>query len=143
MIENELMALPKEDFTHRVHLKTAWACLRGVPFEDGAPRFVRLLRAYTAKHGVEAKFHATITWAFLALVAERAARTPALGFDAFLTAHPELNDPKLIASRYAPGVLDGPQARAVFVLPGSLRASSARAASGRAPPGRAAAARRS
>lgn len=117
MIESELMALPKEDFTHRVHLKTAWACLRGVPFEDGAPRFVRLLRAFTAKHGVEAKFHATITWAFLALVAERIAEHPALEFDAFLHAHPELADPRLIAARYAPGVLESDRARAVFMLP--------------------------
>jgi hypothetical protein len=118
MLETELMALPKEEFTHRAHLKTAWACLRGVPFEEGAPRFVRLLKAYTAKHGVEAKFHATITWALLALVAQRITRHPELGFDAFLRACPELLDPALLKARYAAGVLDGPEARAVFVLPG-------------------------
>lgn len=118
LAELEALTLPKEAFTHRLHLALAWECLKGVPFEEGAPRFVRALRAYVKVHGLEAKFHATITWAFLALIAQRLARAPDLGFDAFVAQHPELLDPALIRRRYGPGVLDGDEARATFVLPG-------------------------
>jgi hypothetical protein len=101
--------------SHRGHLELAFECLQGVPFEVGAPRFVTLLKKHVEEQGVAAKYHATITWAFLALLAERMA--PGLSFDALLERHPELLDSKLLKERYPGGELETPRARATFVLP--------------------------
>src|SRR4051812_4472939 len=78
-------------FRHREHVYVAYCYLRALPFEDAAPRFVRNLRRFAAAHGARDKFHATVTWAWLAIIAEAAALQPAgEGFDALLAAHPAL-----------------------------------------------------
>ncbi len=103
--------------THRAHLALAFECLGQGPFEVGAARFVAQLKAHVEAHGQSAKFHATITWAFLALMAERMAQAPGLSFEAFLERFPELLDAGLVRQHYPASVLDSAQARAVFVLP--------------------------
>lgn len=114
-------SLPPSSFRHREHLRVAWSYVRSLPFEEAAYRFVRGLRAYVAAHGAEDRFHATVTWAYLALLAELLdePKTRALPFEAFLAAHPELLDPRdgPIASRYPFGALAAGRARRVFVLP--------------------------
>jgi hypothetical protein len=103
--------------SHRGHLELAWQCLHDAPFEVGAPRFVSLLKAHVEEQGVAAKYHATITWAFLSLIAERIAAAPGLSFDVLLERHPELMSPGLVKGHYPGGELDSATARAVFVLP--------------------------
>ena len=63
-----------------------------------------------------AKYHATITWAFLALMSERIAQAPGLSFDALLERYPELLNAGLVRQHYGAGELDSERARAVFVL---------------------------
>lgn len=62
--------LPKERFGHREHVRLAFLCVRGVDFGEGAVRFRRALRRFVDVHGLGARYHETLTWAYLALVAE-------------------------------------------------------------------------
>lgn len=123
-------SLPPAAFRHREHLLVAWSYVRALPFEEAAYRFVRGLRAFVVAHGAEDKFHATVTWAYLAILAELLddPRTKALPFEAFLAEHPELLDSRdgALAALYGFGGLGSDRARRVPLLPG-------RAGTGRAP----------
>jgi hypothetical protein len=107
-----------EPFGHRDHVELAWAFLRALPFDEAAPRCARALRRFAAARGAPAIYHATITWAFLALVAERleAPGARALAFERFAAENPQLFDKQLVARRYGPR-LDEPAARRTFLLP--------------------------
>jgi hypothetical protein len=64
-------------------------------------------------------YHETITWAFLLLIAERQARTPANTWEAFAAANRDLLSwkPSVLERYYAKDVLQSELARRVFVMP--------------------------
>jgi hypothetical protein len=109
-------------FPHREHLRVAWLYLRALPFAAAAPRFAESLRRFADAHGASAKYHETITWAYLVLVHERMQRD-ALGdagdFDAFARDNPDLFDHKTgaLAALYDEDTLKSDLARRVFILP--------------------------
>jgi hypothetical protein len=105
---------------HREHVRLAWLYLRGSAFEDGAERFCTNLKRFADAKGKGGLFHATITWAYLALVAERIERAPGCdSFEAFASANPELLAPKggALEPYYDRATLESPLARRVFLLP--------------------------
>lgn len=116
----ESLALPPETFRHADHLHAAWCCLRASPdFAAGAARFIALFRRFVDHAGASAKYHETITWFYLALIAERMAAAPGAAWEDFRAANPDLFDhtlPRLRAS-YRPGTLQSHLARRVFILP--------------------------
>jgi hypothetical protein len=107
-----------EPFGHRDHVELAWSFLLALPFDEAAPRCARALQRFAAARGAPALYHVTITWAFLALVAERleAPGARALPFERFASENPELFDKHLVARRYGTR-LDEPAARRTFLLP--------------------------
>ena len=110
----EACTLPPYAFGHREHLYVAWTYLRAAPFEDAAPRFVRNLKRFAARHGAQGKYHATVTWALLMLAAEALEEHPTLSFDALLAARPELLDARAtLRALYAKDVLESERARRV------------------------------
>ncbi len=111
----ESCALAPWAFGHREHLFVAWTYLRAAPFEEGACRFVSGLKKFAAHHGATQKFHATITWTLLQLIAEAVHEDAAnADFDAFLAAHPELLDVRtVLSSLYDHATLDSDRARRV------------------------------
>lgn len=114
----EACTLPPWAFGHREHLFVAWTYLRGAPFEEAAPRFVRNLKRFAARHGAQGKYHATITWALLVLVAEAIDAFPSHSFDALVAARPELLDARAtLGALYSRGVLESDRARRVPILP--------------------------
>ncbi len=116
----ENLVLPPESFRHADHLRAAWCCLRiSADFATGASRFIASFRRFVTHAGASAKYHETITWFYLALIAERIAAAPGATWEEFRTANPDLFDhtmPRLKAS-YRPGTLQSHLARRVFVLP--------------------------
>ncbi len=104
-------------FTHRDHVRVAWLYLRAWPFEEALGEFCRDLRAFAAARGAHGLFHATITWSFFALIAERS--RPAETFASFAARHPELfrREPSALDDYYTPARLASDEARARFVLP--------------------------
>ena len=103
---------------HREHVQIAWVYLREAPFEVAAPRFCACLKRFAAHHGKPGLFHATVTWAYLALVNERVHADDASGdFATFAAANPDLFEQTLLGAFYDPATLDSKIARRIFVLP--------------------------
>ena len=108
-------------FRHREHLYVAWCYLRALPVEEALARYVRNLRALTAKLGVPGKFHATMTWGYVVLL-DGAMRDPELAhadFEALVRRYPSLLDSKrgALFEYYDEGELATAVARERFVLP--------------------------
>lgn len=117
----EALAIPPAAFRHREHVRLACAVLRGADFGDAAVWFRRTLRRFTAAAGAPGKYHETLTWAYLAVVAQRMACDPAATTSQQLIArHPDLVDHLggAVARYYdVAAITASPLARAVFVLP--------------------------
>ncbi len=79
-----------ESFHHRDHVRLAWAYLELEPPVRALDRFVSALKAFAASRGKPDLYHETITWAFLLLIQERRATSPAGDFDAFALANADL-----------------------------------------------------
>ena len=113
--------LASGEFRHEEHVRTAFLYLtRYADFGEAAVRFRRDLRRFAAAHGVPERYHETLTWAYLALINERAHGSSFATSAAFLRLHPELLDQKdgLLSSYYDVGsVARSARARQVFLLP--------------------------
>lgn len=111
-------SLPLSALSHRAHVQLAWIHLRREPFGHAGERLCASLRRYATAHGKDGLFHATITWAYLALVHERMQDGPD-SFAAFAQANGDLLDHRAGAIRrhYDDATLASPRARTVFVLP--------------------------
>jgi catechol 2,3-dioxygenase-like lactoylglutathione lyase family enzyme len=119
--------LPPDEMRHREHVRLAWILLGLAPFEVAAPRYCASLRRFAAAHGHAGRYHATMTWAYLALVQERMS-SPGVpsDFPAFAVANPDLFDHTggALSARYDRETLDSGLARSVFVLPAPARATT-------------------
>lgn len=60
-----------QHFDHEAHVYVAWCFVTLFELADAIARFDNALRRVTINLGVPGKYHATITWFFLLLVAER------------------------------------------------------------------------
>ncbi|HEX2060718.1 MAG TPA: hypothetical protein VHK90_08250 [Thermoanaerobaculia bacterium] len=113
----ENCTLPPAEFSHRNHVRAAWAYLREHPVLDALPRFVTTLKRYATSLGAAAKYHETITFAFIFLIHERMQTQQHETFDAFAAANPDLFE-NVLARYYPREILASPLARQTFVLPG-------------------------
>ncbi|SES84523.1 hypothetical protein [Stigmatella erecta] len=114
----ESAAYPGDRFGHREHLRLGWLCLKALGFEAGLERIRGLVRHYAMALGAAEKFHETMTRAWAERMQVALEETPACGaFEAFLTAHPELLDSKLLGRHYRKETLDSARARAGWVPP--------------------------
>ena len=114
----EACTLPPWAFGHREHLLVAWTYLRAAPFETAAARFIGNLKRFAAHHDATNKFHATVTWALLMLLAEAIDEHPTVDFDTLLANHPELTATRKLLNRfYDLDTLDSDRARRTPLLP--------------------------
>lgn len=111
--------LTTDAFHHRDHVRMAWLYVRNHCASEAATRFATDLQRFAVAKGVPGLYHATITGAYIALIAERLADQPDAPWEAFAVAHPDL-------LAWKPGVLDryysserlwSPQARTQFLMP--------------------------
>ena len=112
----EACTLPAAGFDHRQHVRLAWLYLTGEPLLEALQHFVVTLKRYATSLGATAKYHETITFAFLFLIHERMQRTPSATFEAFAAANPDLFEP-ILARYYRPETLASELARTTFVMP--------------------------
>lgn len=106
--------LSAEGFDHAAHIRVAHAALRRYEFFEAAQVLAGGLRRLTVRAGAPQKYNATVTFAFLSLVAERMGNESS---DAFLTMHPDLFDAPLAAAGYDAARLSGERARRAALLP--------------------------
>jgi hypothetical protein len=117
----ESARLPAAAFRHAEHIRAAFLYLTRHPdFGEASVRFRAGLRRFAAAHGVPDRYHETVTWAYLALINERAHGSSFASSADFLLRHPELLDAKrgIFSRYYDPGAIArSPKARQVFLLP--------------------------
>ncbi|HKE94418.1 MAG TPA: hypothetical protein VKB34_08955 [Povalibacter sp.] len=117
----EACTLPAAEFSHRRHLSLGWLYLQQYGFPAGVTRFCERLRAYVTSVGAAAKYHETITWAYMALMNEEMSlrSPPGERFDDMVMRRPDLLDHRAGALMrcYTPEQLQSAEARRVFVLP--------------------------
>lgn len=115
----ESLSLSENDFSHPAHVQAAWECLEASPFGAAGDRFCAALRRFAASLGKAARYHETITWAYLVLINERRVACPAASFGEFASANADLLDHKTspVSRLYSSDALKADLARRVFVLP--------------------------
>jgi hypothetical protein len=106
-------------FTHRDHLRVAFAYARRGGIEHAIDRARHGLRHITAAHGQPERYHETLTTAWARVIAHHAIAHTG-GFDAFVAAHPRLLDRDLLLAHYSRERLFSAAARQRFVEPDLL-----------------------
>jgi hypothetical protein len=111
--------LPTTAFRHRDHVRMAWLYVRAHGAAEAGSAFAADLRRFAAAKGVPGLYHATITGAYIALIAERAAAIPDASWETFAAAHPDLLTwkPGVLDRYYSEARLWSPAARAQFLMP--------------------------
>ncbi len=116
--------LDAASFDHAAHVYAAWLYLDAYSLPDAINRFSAALQRLTAKLGAPDKYHETVTWFFMLLIAERRAAADGTDWFAFCRANPDLfcRDEPIIRRYYSRGLLASERARQTFVLPDKLAA---------------------
>jgi hypothetical protein len=111
--------LGTDQFHHRDHVRMAWLYVREFGLEAAVTRFTADLRAFAAAKGVPGLYHATITVAYLTLVAERLRTATDAPWEAFAGANADLLrwKPSVVDDFYTAERLWSDDARAQFLLP--------------------------
>lgn len=104
-------------FDHEAHVFIGWLYVRRFPLAEAVSRFDGALRRLTEKLRVPGKYHATITWLFLVLIAERLRQDE--DWDAFRARNPDLlaSGKDTLGRYYTDERLFSDVARRQFVLP--------------------------
>jgi len=117
----EAGTLPPADFSHRCHLSVGWTYLQRYGFPEGVVKFRERLKAYVVSVGAAAKYHETVTWAYMALMNEEMSlrSPPGERFESMIERRADLLDHRhgAIAQCYSREQLESEQARQVFTLP--------------------------
>src|SRR5687768_7471972 len=117
----EAGTIPPAEFHHRDHVRVAWSLVRSCPPVEALTRLSLGLRRLAHAAGKPERYHETITWAFLALVAERLG-APNEGWSEFESRNADLLvwSPSILERYYSPERLGSEKARRWFVLPDRL-----------------------
>ncbi len=109
-----------EQFDHEAHVFVAWSYLQKYELEESITRFCEALRNLTRKLGVETKYHETITWFFMILIAER--KTGSKDWQSFKRRNADLfsTQPSIIRAYYSSERLGSSIARTQFIMPDRL-----------------------
>lgn len=117
-----------DQFDHEAHVRVVWCYLQQVPAAVTIARFTSALRALTVRFGMPQKYHETISWFFIIVIADRVARSASRDWEGFRTENRDLveNSSALLKQHYSADQLNSPEARQRFVLPDLVPRESAR-----------------
>lgn len=108
-------------FPHEAHVRVAWWYLQHAPLPDAMGQFMRAIRRFAAAKGASAKYHETVTVAWVLLIAQRVGETPTLKWVDFAAHHADLfSQPSPLERYYEPATLASDRARRGFVMPDRL-----------------------
>ena len=121
----EDLTLPFDQWTHRAHVKIAFAYLSRLPFNEALDRMRAGIKAYNARHHVPedqtSGYNETTTHAFLHLIAATmhayGEALPTPDVESFCEAHPQLMTRHALRLFYSPQRRMHPLAKAQFVEP--------------------------
>lgn len=109
--------LSPEGFDHRAHVAVGHAILSKHDVFEAAALFANGLRKVTRAAGVPEKFNATVTFAFISLIAARMIGHEGEGAEAFLERNPDLLDMALLDRLFPAGEWRSDLGRRVPLLP--------------------------
>ncbi len=109
-----------EAFDHEAHVYAAWRFVSEMPLPEAIERFSSALKRLTQNLGVPGKYHGTVTWFYMLLIAER--QRPNQDWADFRKANGDLFERDLLTRYYTPEVLRSDEARTGFVLPDRIAA---------------------
>jgi len=112
-------SFPGDRFHHEQHVHVAFLFVRRHGMPQAIEAFSTALKAFAVAKGMPKLYHETITRAYLLLIAERLAKAPVDGWDAFALANADLLKwkPSVLDRYYAPETLWSDFARTTFVRP--------------------------
>ena len=119
-IENlESGAIDAADFGHDAHVYVGWCYLQSLNLVEAIGRFRAALIRLTRKLGVPDKYHETITWFFMIMIAERRRGRAADDWAVFRDANADLltNGSAILRRYYSRERLASDAARQLFLLP--------------------------
>lgn len=127
--EFEQLEIDPHDFHHVDHVRVAYEILNKYDFVDACARYANTIRAMAENVGAAEKFNATITFAFMSLIAERKRRSDSSDVESFLASNSDLLDKDVLKSWYSNERLTSSTARRQFVLPDRALGAGARSTS--------------
>ena len=104
-------------FGHREHVHLTWLAIRRVGPAAAVDLISDGIRRTARYAGAPQKYHATVSRAWVQLVAHHIAEAEVADFDRFAAHNPALLDKRLLVRFYEPATLAAPQARAGWVEP--------------------------
>lgn len=120
-------ALPADQFHHEQHVRVAWlfVCRHGMPAALG--EFTAAIKRFAAAKGAHGRYHETITWAFLLIIAERQAREAHASRPAFASANQDLLtwQPSILDRYYSRALLATDLAKRTYLMPDLVRPDAA------------------
>ena len=116
----EAGAIDPERFDHEAHVYVGWLYVREYELTDAIARFDAGLKRLVIKLGAAGKYHATLTWFFLLLIADRVEENEP--WQVFRHRNTDLitNSKELLSRYYSDRNLFSDRARGRFVLPDNL-----------------------
>mgnify|MGYP001818094783 CR=1 FL=1 len=109
--------LDAEKFSHRDHVIVAYEALEGADFFTALGLVVGGIARLAASGGAAQKFNATITFAFVSLIAERMATTDHADAEDFMRCNPDLLTGTPLRRHYSSTRLASDLSRQVALLP--------------------------
>ncbi len=118
----EGLQVDPSQFDHKAHVYVAWSYLQEHDLLASIERYRATLKRLTRKLGVPGKYHETITWFFMVIVAERIVKAPTGDWEAFVRQNPDLfaRAPGILERFYSRDRLASAAARRQFLLPDLL-----------------------
>jgi hypothetical protein len=114
----EACTIAPASFNHAAHVRLAYIYLVESGVEGAVQRMREALLAFIRHNGVPpAKFHETITRAWVLAVRHFMSRSSSASAADFIARNPELLDTKIMLTHYSASVLFSDDARASFVEP--------------------------
>ena len=111
----EQLRIAPEEFDHAAHVRVAYAMITRDDFVSACAKYAVTLRAMAARAGAPEKFNATVTFAFMSMIAEYAVEVAS--YDELVSQHPELLSAGVLERWYSAERLGSPLARRQFLLP--------------------------
>jgi hypothetical protein len=113
-----------DQFDHEAHVYVGWLYVREYELAEAIGKFDNGLRRLVSKLGAERKYHATLTWFFLLLIADRA--EDGEPWQVFSQRNADLitGSKETLSRYYSDSCLFSERARERFVLPDKLASTA-------------------
>jgi hypothetical protein len=104
---------PPNLFTHKAHLRLAWAYLQNNPVPDAVNHVCKNLFRYVIHLGAADKYHTTLTVASVNLIAHFQRKKTANTFEEFVAKYPQLltSFKQILETYYSKGLLNSEAAK--------------------------------